>query len=195
MKFILGQKIGMSQVFDEKGRLIPVTLVEAGPCIVTQIKNEEKDSYNAIQIGYLKKTKNLKRSEKGKEYKHLREFRDKSDMKVGDEIKVSVFLPGEKIKVSGVSKGKGFAGAVKRHGFKGKLSATHGTKHEHRTIGSVGSRFPQHVIKGKRMPGRMGSERVTVKNLKVIKVDPDNNLIALEGAIPGRRGTILELLM
>jgi len=196
MKFILGKKLEMSQIFDEKGNVIPVTLIEAGPCYVTQIKTKEKDKYESIQVGFKKlKERKVTKSKKKKPYRYLREFRediDLSKIKQGDKIDVSVFQEGGKVKISSVSKGKGFAGAVKRWGFHGK-PATHGTKHEERTLGSVGSAFPQRVIKGKKMPGRMGAERVTVKNLKVVKIDPENNLLAVKGAIPGRRGTLLEI--
>jgi len=199
MKFILGQKLGMSQIFDEKGNVVPVTLIEAGPCWVTQIKSEEKDKYEAIQIGFGKlKEKKVKKPQKHKPYKYLREFKNKElgiknqELRIGDKIEVSVFQEGDKVKISGISKGKGFAGAVKRWGFHGRPS-THGTKHEERTIGSTGSRFPQRVIKGRKMPGRMGVERVTVKNLKIAKVDLENNLLAVKGAVPGRKGTLLEI--
>jgi len=192
MKFILGQKLGMSQIFDEKGNAVSVTLIEAGPCKVTQIKTKEKDDYQAVQIGFTPKTKKIKKTEKGKEFKYLREFQN-GDHKVGDEISASIFQEGDKVKISGTSKGKGFAGAVKRWGFKGRLSATHGTKHELRTLGSVGTSFPERVIKGKKMSGRMGSERVTIKNLKVVKVDSENNILAVAGAIPGSKGTLLEI--
>lgn len=191
MKFILGKKIQMTQMFDNAGKIVPLTLIEAGPCLVTQVKTQEKDGYQAVQVGFIKKVKNLKKSEKGREFKYLKEFRAQTELKPGDEINASSFQPGEMVKVSGFAKGKGFAGAVKRHGFKGKLSATHGTKHEHRTIGSIGSRFPQRVVKGRRMPGRMGGQRVTVKNLEIAKID--GNIIAVKGAVPGRRGTLLEI--
>ena len=197
----MGSKIEMSQVFDENGNAIPVTLIEAGPCKVLQIKTEEKDNYRALQIGFLKKTKKLKKTEKGKEFKFLREFRLRQladgggeNLKVGDEISVSIFKEGEKVKVSGVSKGKGFQGAVKRWNFKGRASVSHGTKHELRTLGSVGSSFPERVIKGKKMPGRMGGDRITVSNLEIIKVRPENNLLILKGAVPGRKGTLLEII-
>ncbi len=202
MKFILGLKFGMSQIFDEKGNRIPVTLIEVGPCEVTQIKTKEKDSYQAIQVGFKKieKPKKIKKPMKGKEFKYLREFRivkeDKSSFPpfaVAQVIDASIFQAGDIVKVSGLSKGKGFAGAVKRWGFKGRLSVTHGTKHELRTLGSVGSSFPERVTKGRKMAGRMGFERVTVKNLRIIKIDPGNNLIAVKGAVPGRRGTLLEI--
>ncbi len=192
----------MSQAFDEKGNVIPVTLIEAGPCYVTQIKTKDRDGYNSVQIGFgkLTKEKKIKKPQKEKPYKYLREFRNKEQkikdkeqgLKVGDKIGVSIFKEGEKIKISGVSKGKGYAGGVKRWGFHGQ-TATHGTKHTERTIGSIGSMFPQKVIKGRRMPGRMGSDRVTVKNLKIVKKDVENNLLAVKGAVPGRRGTLLEI--
>jgi len=197
MKFILGKKIGMSQIFDENGNQIPISLIEAGPCFVCQLKNKEKDGYQAVQIGFekIEKPKKIKKTMKGKEFKYLREFKTENleDYKIGDKIDVSIFQEGEKVKISGLSKGKGFQGAVKRWGFKGKLSATHGTKHEHRTLGSVGTSFPERVIKGRKMPGRMGYERVTIKNLKIVKVDKENNLIAVKGAVPGRKGTLLEI--
>ncbi len=196
MKFILGKKLGMSQIFDEKGNVVPVTLIEAGPCSVLQVKTETRDGYLALQLGFVEKKKKVKKTEKGKEYKHLREFRcltyDVKHYKVGQKIDASVFKEGDIVKVSGISKGKGFAGAVKRWGFHGK-PASHGTKHEERTLGSVGSSFPQRVIKGKKMPGRMGAERVTVKNLKVVKIDAKKNLLTVKGAVPGRRGTLLEI--
>jgi len=194
MKFILGRKIEMSQVFEED-RLISVTLIEAGPCFVTQIKTEDKDGYEALQIGFKKieKKNKLKKTMGGKPYRFLREFKVKPEkLKVEDKIEVSIFKKGDKVKVSGISKGKGFAGVVKRWGFKGQ-PATHGTKHGERSAGSTGSRFPQRVIKGKKMAGRMGNERITVKNLEVIKIDAEKNLLAVEGAIPGHRGTLLEI--
>ncbi|MEK7658703.1 MAG: 50S ribosomal protein L3 [Patescibacteria group bacterium] len=197
MKFILGQKIGMSQLFDKDGKLTPVTLVLAGPCYVLQKKTKEKDGYNALQIGFekIEKKNKIKKSMAGKEYKYIREFRIQNSEfeKDGEkEINVATFSEGEKVKVSGMSKGKGFQGGVKRHGFSGR-NATHGVKHEHRTIGSTGSRFPQHVIKGRKMPGRMGYERITVKNLKIAKIDAENNLLILKGAVPGHKGTLLEI--
>ena len=198
----------MSQVFDEKGNAVPVTLVEAGPCKVLQIKTKEprsiaegelggkKDNYEAIQIGFVKlKEKKIKKPQKQKPFRYLREFRgdiDVSKYKAGDEFGVSIFQEGERVKVSGISKGKGFAGAVKKWGFSGR-HATHGAKHEERTLGSVGSSFPERVRKGKKMSGRMGAERVTVKNLKIVKIDKENNLLAVKGAIPGRMGTLLEI--
>lgn len=204
MKFILGKKIKMSQVFDEKGNVIPVTLVEAGPCYVTQIKTKTKDEYGAVQIGFekIENEKKIKKPMKNKPYRYLRELRIKAagtieatevakEIKVGDEINTSIFKEGEIINISSISKGKGFAGGVKRWGFEERAKA-HGAK-DMRKIGSVGGRFPQRVIKGKKMPGRMGNQRVTIKNLEIVKIDPENNLFAIKGAIPGRRGTILEI--
>ncbi|HHE76840.1 MAG TPA: 50S ribosomal protein L3 [Candidatus Parcubacteria bacterium] len=202
MKFILGKNLGMSQMFDEKGNVIPVTLIEAGPCYITQIKTEEKDGYKAIQIGFEKlKEKKVKKPQKNKPYRYIREFRvdknknddiDLSKIKINDKIDVSVFQEGDKLKISAVSKGKGFAGAMKKWGFHGQ-SASHGVKHTERAIGSIGSMFPQRVWKGKKMPGRMGSQRVTVKNLKLVKVDPENGLLAVKGSVPGRKGSLLEI--
>jgi len=195
MKFILGQKIGMSQMFDKNGKLTPVTLILAGPCVVLQKKNKEKEGYEALQVGFRKieKKDKIGKSMKGKEYKDIKEYLGADEnLKVGDEINVSTFEEGNIVKVSGMSKGKGFQGGVKRHGFHGR-NATHGVKHEHRTIGSTGMRFPQHVRKGRKMPGRMGYERVSVKNLKVMKVDKDSNLLVLKGAVPGRTGALLEI--
>ncbi len=194
----------MSQIFKDD-KVLPVTLIEAGPCFVTQIKTKEppkapsgqrgkKDGYEAIQIGFEKlKEKKVKKPQEGKPFRYLREFKGKlEEYKVGQKIDVSIFKEGDKVKISGISKGKGFQGAVKRWGFSGR-DATHGVKHEHRTLGSVGSSFPERVLKGKKMPGRMGAERVTVSNLRIVKIDTENNLLAVKGAIPGRRGTLLEI--
>ena len=210
MKFILGLKIGMSQIFDEKGNKVPVTLIEAGPSQITQIKTKKKDGYQSVQFGFIIKKKRIKKTEKGKEFKFIKEQKteveekgfsslpfaiareNKEQLKAGDKIDVSIFQKGDMVKISGYCKGKGFQGVVKRWGFSGR-GASHGVKHEHRTPGSIGSSFPERVIKGRKMPGRAGSERVTVKNLKVIKVDAENNLLVVKGAVPGRRGTLLEI--
>lgn len=187
MKFILGAKIGMTQIFDEKGNQVPLTLIEAGPCVVTEVKDQ------AVQIGFIKKTKNIKKTQKGKEYKYLREFKiQNSNLKINDTIDASMFQEGEKVKIAGISKGKGFQGGVKRWGFHGR-NRTHGTKHEERTIGATGSARPQRVTKGRKMPGRAGSKRTTIKNLKIIKADKENNILAVRGAVPGREGTLLEI--
>ena len=177
MKFILGKKIGMTQIFNKGGQVIPVTLIEAGPCQVVQVKTKEKDGYQAVQIGFAG---------------HLREFKAK-DLKIGQQIDASIFQEGEIVKIAGISKGKGFQGVVKRHGFSG-FPASHGTKHGLRAPGSIGSSFPERVWKGKKMAGRMGAERVMVQGLKIVQVDKENNLLAIKGAIPGRKGTLLEIV-
>jgi large subunit ribosomal protein L3 len=201
MKFILGKKIGMSQVFNEQGKVIPVTLVEAGPCQIVQVRTKEKDGYSAIQIGFeTKKDKHTNKAQQGhfkkaglkNNYRYLKEFKN-SDLRVGQEINVSIFNPGEIVKVTGISKGKGFQGVVKRHGFAG-FPATHGTKHGLRAPGSIGSAFPQRVFKGKKMAGRMGSDRVTTEGLRIIQVDKGNNLLAINGAVPGKKGALLEIV-
>jgi large subunit ribosomal protein L3 len=206
MKFILGLKIGMSQIFDKEGNQTSVTIVDSGPCKVLQIKTKEKDGYEAVQIGFKElKSKKIKKTNKQKPFKYLKEFsvlgkqKTKGEKKenvpeynVGQEFNVSIFEEGDKVKISGFSKGKGFAGGVKKWGFAGRPT-TRGTKHEIRAIGSIGSSTPSRVVKGRKMPGRMGSERITVKNLEIIKVDPKNNLLFLKGAVPGRRGTLLEI--
>ena len=183
-------------MFDKNGKMTPVTLVAVGPCFILQKKSKEKDGYQALQIGFKKITKKDKigKSMKGKEYKYIKECRTEGEdtSNVGDEINATAFVEGDKVKVSGMSKGKGFQGGVKRHGFHGR-NATHGVKHEERTIGSTGCRFPQHVIKGRKMPGRMGYERISVKNLQVMKIDAGSNLLVLKGAVPGRTGALLEI--
>jgi len=205
MKFILAKKLNMSQMFDEKGKVIPVTILEAGPVKIIQIKTKEKDGYTAIQIGFGKK-KNISKPLKGHfknagDFRWIKEFRfDKKPSesnimegyKVGEAIKVDIFETGDKVKITGKSRGKGFQGVVKRHGFHGK-DATHGVKHAHRQPGSIGATTPQRVIKGKKMAGRTGGENVTVKKVKVIKVEPEKNLLYLKGAIPGKRGTLIEI--
>lgn len=184
----------MSQLFDKEGKVIPVTLIKAGPCFITQMKTKDKDGYRALQVGFekIEKKNKIKKSMQKKPLRFLREFKgDISQYKIGQEINLSIFQEGEKVKISGLSKGKGFAGAVKRWGFADKAKA-HGAK-DMRKLGSVGGRFPQRVIKGKKMPGRMGQGLVTIKNLKVVKIDTENNLLIVKGAVPGRRGTLLEI--
>jgi len=195
MKFILGLKLGISQIFDEKGSPVPVTLIEAGPCVITQIKTKERDGYEAIQVGFKKieKEKKIKKPMKKKPFRWLREFKNKiEEFKLGQIVDVSIFQEGNLVKICGLSKGKGFAGVVKRWGFHGR-PATHGTKHELRTPGSTGTSIPERVIKGRKMAGRMGFGRITIKNLNVVKVDKENNLLAVKGAVPGRKGTLLEI--
>lgn len=189
----------MSQRFKEDGTVIPVTLIAAGPCKITQIKTAEKDGYGAAQIGFDFRRK-LKKPLAGHlkdlgNFRYLAEFRtDRTDKlgeyEKGQEINVSVFVPGDKVQVAGTSKGKGFAGVVKRHGFHGHPS-THGHKDQERMPGSIGAGGVQRVFKGVRMAGRMGGERVTLKNLEVIEVDEKNNLLVLKGAVPGARGSLL----
>ena len=199
MAFILGKKLGMSQMFDKGNKIVQVTIIEAGPCYVTQIKNIEKDRYEAVQIGFGKAKRNkkpkighLKKINK-EDLRWLKEFRvSDSKYELGQEIKVDIFKVGDIVKISGISKGKGFAGVVKRHGFRG-APASHGTKHNLRAPGSIGSSFPEHVLKGKKMAGRMGGERVSVKNLEIADIDIENNLIAVKGAVPGKNGSLVEI--
>jgi len=194
MQVILGTKIGMTQIIGEDGVVTPVTILEAGPCVVTQIKTVETDGYNAVQMGY-GSGKNLSKSVAGHTKKAgesnspkvLREFRVEEipeGMKLGDKLTVESFKLGDKVKVTGTSKGKGFAGTVKRHNFIESRN-THGFKGNIRRVGSIGSMYPQKVWKGKKMPGRMGHEQVTVKNLVVAYIDAEKNLIGLKGAVPG----------
>lgn len=184
----------MSQMFDEKGNVVPLTLISAGPCEVTQVKTNEKDKYQAVQLGFekIQKEKKIKRPMAKKPYKFLKEFKTSGEYKQGDMIDVSSFSEGDIVEVSGISKGKGYQGVVKRWGFKGRHQ-THGMKHEARTPGSVGMSFPERVVKGRRLAGRMGTARISVKNLKIVKVDKENNLLAIRGAAPGRRGALLEI--
>ncbi len=189
----------MTQIFDEDNKVVPVTLVEVFSCTVTQIRMEDKDGYEAVQIGMGEKKK-FNKPEKGHLSKSLgncrvlKEFKiDAKEYKVGDKIDASVFEEGEDVTVTGISKGKGFQGVVKRYNFKGG-PASHGQKHSLRSPGSIGALGPQKVFKGKRMAGRMGSDRVFVKGLKVVKVDAENGILAISGALPGRRGTLLEIV-
>ena len=198
MKAILGKKIGNSQIF-QGDSIIGITLLEVGPCKVTQVKTKEKDGYDAVQLGFEDLGKNkIGKSQKGKEFRYLTEFRiqkspgDATQYAQGTVIDASVLAEGDKVTISAISKGKGFQGAVRRYKVKARV-ASHGVKHEHRTIGSIGSSFPERVVPGKKMPGRMGGERVTVKNLKVVKIDKEHNLVALEGAVPGKNGTVVEI--
>lgn len=199
-KAILAKKIGMTQIFGEDGVVTPVTVLEAGPCVVTQVKTEENDGYKAVQLGYedireklVNKPKKGHFSKAGVGYKRfLREFKldDSEEYKVGQEVKVDVFKKGDIIDVTGTSKGKGFQGAIKRHGFS-RGPMTHGSKY-HRHAGSNGAASsPSRVFKGKKMPGHMGAERVTVQNLEVVQVDADNNLILIKGAVPGPRKSLI----
>ena len=201
-KAIIGRKVGMTQIFDEKGNVIPVTVIEAGPCSVVQVKTVETDGYDAVQLGFgsVKENK-LNKPEKGHftkvkvtPVKHLREFRlsDVSNVKVGDEIKADVFTAGETVDIQGTTKGKGFQGVIKRHGqSRGPMG--HGSMY-HRRPGSMGSTStPGRVFKGKNLPGHTGRITVTIQNLEVVAVDLDKNVILVKGSVPGAKGTILKI--
>lgn len=201
LKGLIGKKIGMTQIFDESGLAVPITLIEAGPCYVTQVRQPERDGYNAVQLGFEEvKPKRLTGGQLGHlktselpPLRFLREFRVKdSEVNEGDKLEVGeVFSVGDQVDVVGTSKGKGFQGAVKRHGFRGGPK-THGQSDRQRATGSIGAgTTPGRVFKGKRMPGHMGSERVTIQNLQVAYVDADRNLLGVRGAIPGSKGGVV----
>ena len=199
-KGIIGKKIGMTQIFDEKGNVIPVTIIEAGPCVVAQKKTAEKDGYDAVQLGFVDaKEKHLTKAEKGHFEKagvslkrHLKEFRlaDCSAVNVGDVITADTFAAGDKVDVTGMTKGRGFSGCVKRWN-QHKLQATHGVGPIHRQPGSMGSIDPARIFKNHKMAGQYGNEQVTVQNLKVVKIDSERNIIAIKGAIPGAKNGIV----
>jgi large subunit ribosomal protein L3 len=210
MKFILGKKQHMMQCFLEDGTAIPATVIQAGPLVVTQVKSPDVDGYTAVQVafdeqktsratkahlGHILPSKASKEgaAETAGAFKHLREFRDIEEIAVGDEITVSAFNVGDMVIVSGVSKGKGFQGVVKRHGFHGG-PRSHGQKHSEREHGSIGGGLRNKVPKGMRMGGRMGGDRITIKNLEIIGVDKENNQLLVKGAVPGRRGTLVEII-
>ena len=201
-KAIIGKKVGMTQIFDEQGKVIPVTVIEAGPCVVAQVKTVESDGYNAIQLGFgdVKESK-INKPEKGHfakskltPKKHLREFRLDSveNINVGDELKADTFTAGDQLDIQGTSKGKGFQGVIKRHGqSRGPMG--HGSMY-HRRPGSMGSTStPGRVFKGKKLPGHMGMETVTIQNLEVVRVDLDKNVILVKGSVPGNKGAILKI--
>lgn len=200
-KAILGRKVGMTQIFDEKGRVVPVTVIEAGPCTVAQVKTVETDGYQAVQLGFgdVKESK-LTKPEMGHfakaklaPKKHLREFRmSEVSYNVGDEIKADVFTAGEMVDIQGKTKGKGFQGVIKRHGqHRGPMG--HGSMY-HRRPGSMGpTSTPGRVFKGKKLPGHMGAQTVTIQNLEVVKVDLDKNVILVKGSVPGAKGAILKI--
>lgn len=198
MKFLLGTKENMTQIFTEDGLVIPVTVIKTSPNVITQVKTSDKDGYKAVQIGFgEKKAKNVTKSLKGhvKElgnFAHLKEVKLEGEFNIGDKIEAGTFSAGDIVAVSAISKGKGFQGVVKRHGFKGGRR-THGQKHSEREPGSIGVGGIQRVFKGMRMGGRMGADRVTVKNLKVARVDADQQLVYITGAVPGRKGTLVEI--
>jgi large subunit ribosomal protein L3 len=204
MKALIGKKIGMTHLFDEKGNVVPVTVLEMGPCTVVQVKTPEKDGYSAVQLGFgLDKNINkpmaghVKKS--GIEAKVLHEFdlnqeievegEDAKTYKVGDRLMADVFTEGDLVQVTGTSKGKGFAGTIKRHNFT-TGPKTHGS-HNYRQPGSIGSGYPEHVMKGMHMAGQMGAEQVTVKNLRIVKVDLAEGIIAVRGAVPGPRKSVV----
>ena len=199
-KSMIGKKIGMTQIFDETGKVVPVTVIEAGPCVVVQKKTVENDGYDSVQLGFgdvkINVTKPLQGHFKKADVackKTLKEFRldDCSALNVGDVLKADVFTVGDAVDVSGTSKGKGFQGAIKRHN-QHRLKMTHGTGPVHREAGSMGAcSSPSRIYKGKALPGHMGAEKVTVQNLEVVKIDVENNLIALKGAVPGPKGGIV----
>ena len=196
---IIGKKVGMTQVFEEDGVLVPVTVIQAGPCLVVQKKTTEKDGYDAVQVGLVEKISNRRVTSAQRGHfekagippmRTLVELPYNGDANVGDKVQVDIFKPGDTIDVIGQSKGKGFQGVVKRHHFKGGR-ASHGSMF-HRAPGSIGaSAFPSRVIKGMRMGGRMGGDQVTVKNLRVTKVDAENNLLYVRGAVPGARNGLV----
>ena len=203
-KGIIGKKIGMTQIFDQAGKVVPVTVIEAGPCVVVQKKTVENDGYQAVQLGYGEiSAKNVNRPQAGHFKKAdaapkrtLKEFRvdDIESFGIGDIIKADIFAAGEIVDVSGTSKGKGFQGAIKRHNFH-RLKETHGTGPVHRQAGSMGAcSSPSRIFKGKGMAGHMGAEKVTVQNLEIVKIDAENNLIAIKGAIPGPKGGVVTVV-
>jgi large subunit ribosomal protein L3 len=196
---LLGRKVGMTSVFDETGRVVPVTVIQAGPCWVTQVKTDDSDGYGAVQLGF-EESRKLNSPSRGHVAKagtpmlrHLREWRvaDPSEYELGQRLDVSMFEPGERVTLVGTSKGKGFQGVVKRHGFAGGPK-THGQSDRWRAPGSIGSgTTPGRVLKGLRMAGRMGNDRVTVKNLLVVRADPERNLLLVRGAVPGPREALV----
>lgn len=202
-KAIIGKKIGMTQIFDENGKVVPVTVIEAGPCVVVQKKTSETDGYDAVQLGFMDiKERKLTKPELGHmkkagvaPRKHLKEFKleNAGELNVGDEFKADVFAEGDKVDVTGISKGKGFAGVIKRHG-KGRNRMSHGGGPVHRHAGSMGAgTTPGKIFKGHMGAGHMGVDQVTVQNLDVVKVDPEFNMIAVRGAVPGPKGGVVYL--
>jgi large subunit ribosomal protein L3 len=203
MSGLIGKKVGMTSIFDDNGKNVPCTVIEAGPCVITQVRTEEVDGYNALQLGFDDKAeKRAKKSEKGhfkkagaSPKKKVVEFRDfEGEHKLGDTLGVDLFVEGEFVDVTATSKGKGFQGVVKRHGFGGVGQATHGQHNRLRAPGSIGAAsYPARVFKGMKMAGRMGGERVTVQNLRVLKIVPEKNLIVLKGCVPGHKNAYLTI--
>jgi large subunit ribosomal protein L3 len=200
MKVLLGTKEKMTQIFAEDGRVFPVTEIKAGPVVVTQVKTSDKDGYDGVQVGYGERAaKNINKAQLSKfkdmgNFRYLKEFKlpITEEIKEGEAVDVDSFELGDEVRISSFSKGKGFQGVVKRHNFKGG-PRTHGQKHSEREPGSIGSTGPQRVFKGTRMAGRMGNDRVTLKDVEIIKIDKENNRIFVKGSIPGRRGTLIEI--
>jgi large subunit ribosomal protein L3 len=199
MKGLIGKKVGMTQLFDDAGRAIPVTVIKAGPCYVTQVRTVDQDGYKAVQLGFEEtKTKRLSGGELGHLKKNelpplriLREFRTDEELEEGQALTVEVFQEGERVDIVGKSKGRGFAGVVKRHGFSGGPK-THGQSDRHRAPGSIGAgSTPGRVFKGKKMPGRMGNDTVTSQNLLISRIDPENNIIAVRGSVPGPKNGLV----
>lgn len=200
MTAILGRKVGMTQVFDDRGNVIPVTVIEAGPCIVTEVRSPERDGYAAVQVGFgsvaerkvNKPLRGVFARAKTAPRRVLREFRlpDGERYEVGQELTVAIFGGGDVVDVVGTSKGRGFSGAMKRHNFSGQRD-THGVSLMHRAVGSIGISDVARVWPGKRMPGRYGGERVSVRGLRIVKVDAERNLLLLKGAVPGPRGSLV----
>ncbi len=203
MSGLIGRKIGMTSIFDENGKNIPCTVIEAGPCVVTQVRTEEVDGYNALQLGFDDKAeKRTSKAEQGhfkkagtSPMRKVVEFRDfEGEHKLGETVGVDIFIEGEFVDVSATSKGKGFQGVVKRHGFAGVGQATHGQHNRLRAPGSIGAAsYPSRVFKGMRMAGRMGGEKVKIQNLRVLKVLPEKNLIVLKGCVPGHKNTYVTI--
>ncbi len=189
MKFILGKKLGMTTLYDEERGALNITLIECEPNEVTLKREEKKDGYLAVQL----KVKKTAKKDYLKEFR-CKEAKELDKFKVGDKIKVDVFELDEKVKISGITKAKGFQGVMKRHGFHGS-PATHGHRHDHRAPGSIGSAFPEHVLKGKKMAGRMGARKFTVSNLKIVFIDKEKNLIGVKGAVPGIEKGIVSLVV
>jgi large subunit ribosomal protein L3 len=202
MSGLIGRKLGMTQVFDDEGRALPVTVVEAGPCPIVQLRTQERDGYAAVQLGFQEKKKSRVRKPEAGHFaragvavqRHLREFPvpEGAALQVGEEVKVGIFSPGEKVSVTGRSKGRGFAGVFKRHGMHGG-NETHGCM-SHRVPGSLGAAsYPARVFKGRKLPGHMGNVRVTVRNLEVVGVDSERNVLLIRGAVPGPRNGIVTI--
>ncbi len=187
MAFIVGSKIGMTRTFGDDGTVTPVTVIHTVNMAVSQLKTKEKDGYEAVQFGF-----KVTKKEKKIELRIDASKDEPSNLKIGDTVTLDSFKPGDIVKVSGLAKGRGFQGAVKRHGFHG-MPASHGHHHVLRHVGSIGQRFPQHTLKGMRMAGHMGTGRISVRGLKVISVDAASNTLAVKGAVPGRKGTLLEI--